>query len=480
MKTTAARKRLPPAPPGFDYQAFIRDADWFQRWEMFDGVFTPGGHDMAQLARALHLPEDLTGKRVLDIGPWNGCLSFECERRGAREVIAMGPESPVHTGFYRIRDAIGSTRVHYRLGTVYDLDPDKLGKFDVVLFCGVLYHLRYPILGIDHLRRICTGEVYVETHVSDCELDLRGGPWWRKLLRPFLTRGFRAAPLWKFYRNLELSNDPSNWFGPNTEAVLQAFQSAGFDVEHLSYYHGQRATFRARIKPGTPEFLAIPSGERMFYDVLVSHLFGRQPFLVSSPTERQVAETLASEAYYHRSGNSLASWVGSVYRDLLGRPPEAAEMRHSLERLGRGSVADRQAVAADLLSCPEYHLRLVTGCYQKFLGRTGGPHELPLWIRELHVRAKTDEEVIAHIIASEESVAHRGGDSRRWLEYVYRELLEREPGPEAHTALAALQAGTKTYEEVAAEITGSPEFRPHLFRLLQGFPSLAPARAKSA
>jgi hypothetical protein len=295
-----------------------------------------------------------------------------------------------------------------------------------------------------------------------------------------LTRRFRAAPLWKFYREDELGQDPSNWFGPNSEAVLQAFQSAGFQIQHLSYYYADRATFRARIKPGTPEFLAIPSGERMFYDVLVRHLFGGQPFLASSPTERHVAETLASEAYYHRKGNSLASWVGSVYQDLLRRPPDAAEMRHSLDRLGRGSVSDRQAVAADLLCCPEYHLRLVAGCYERFLGRRGGDHELPWWIRLLHVRAETDEEVIAHIIASEESVARRDGDSRRWLEYAYRELLNCEPGPEAQAAQAALDAGRKTYEEVAVAITGSPEFRPQMLRLLQSLPALAPAKAKSA
>src|SRR5205807_1365526 len=170
----------------------------------------------------------------LDVGAWNGCLSLECERRGAAEVIALGPEDPEHTGFCRMRDLLGS-RVQYRIGSVYDLNPDELGTFDIVLFCGVLYHLRYPLLGIDNIRKVCKGEVFVETHVCDDQFIL-----------PDRKRGLKSVqlhsmspellnvPVWQFYRRDELNKDPSNWFGPNAEAVIQAFESAGFATRLLS------------------------------------------------------------------------------------------------------------------------------------------------------------------------------------------------------------------------------------------------------
>src|SRR5439155_15085154 len=116
-------KRIPTAPPGFDPKEFFADYYFHQRWEIFDGVFTPGHNDVHDLCRRLQLPADLTGKRVLDIGAWNGCFSFECERRGAAEVIALGPEDAAHAGFYKMRDLLGS-RVQYRLGSVYDLHPE--------------------------------------------------------------------------------------------------------------------------------------------------------------------------------------------------------------------------------------------------------------------------------------------------------------------------------------------------------------------
>jgi hypothetical protein len=73
----------------------------------------------------------------------------------------------------------------------------------------VLYHLRYPMLGIDNIHRVATGDIFIETHISD-----KG-----------MGRKEEAVPLWKFYRLNELNRDHSNWFDPNIAAVIQAFES---------------------------------------------------------------------------------------------------------------------------------------------------------------------------------------------------------------------------------------------------------------
>src|SRR5262245_5009969 len=158
--------RLEPSP-NFDATSFFRGVYWHQMWELFPGVKTPGRSGVAEIMKWCQVPERLDGRHVLDIGAWNGCASFECERRGAAKVVALSLEDPEITGFYRLKEALASTRTNYVRGTIYDLDPRKLGTFDVVLCFGVIYHLRYPLLGMDNLRRIAAGDLYLETYVID-------------------------------------------------------------------------------------------------------------------------------------------------------------------------------------------------------------------------------------------------------------------------------------------------------------------------
>ena len=112
------------------------------------------------------VPEDLSGKRVLDVGAWNGGFTFECERRGAAEVVAYSLENPDQTGFNRLKALLGS-QATYQVGSVYNLDARQLGQFDVILFLGVLYHLRYPLLAADKLRAVTRGTLHIETHVIE-------------------------------------------------------------------------------------------------------------------------------------------------------------------------------------------------------------------------------------------------------------------------------------------------------------------------
>src|SRR5262249_41031030 len=97
----APKVGLPDAPRRFSPDAIFQGVHWHQRWEIFQGVFVPGINPVKDLCELSGLPADLSGKRVLDVGAWNGCFSFECERRGADEVVAFGPENPEEVGFNR-------------------------------------------------------------------------------------------------------------------------------------------------------------------------------------------------------------------------------------------------------------------------------------------------------------------------------------------------------------------------------------------
>lgn len=235
--------RIAPAPSQFDAGEFFSGVHWHQRWELFDGVFLPGRNDVAELMSRAGVPADLSGARVLDIGAWNGGFSFECERRGAAEVVAYSLENPDHTGFNRLRELLGS-RASYQVGSVYNLDAKLLGQFDVVLFFGVLYHLRYPLLAADKLREVTRGALFIETHVIERCFIPAGMTAEQAVSLKSVSAALTQTPVWQFYRRDELNNDPSNWFGPNIPAVVEGFGSAGFDVKVRDQW-GWRAAFVA-------------------------------------------------------------------------------------------------------------------------------------------------------------------------------------------------------------------------------------------
>ena len=130
--------------------------------ELPDGSVLPGLQSLEHLRwrfGLFGLPEDLRGKRVLDIGAWDGWFSFECERRGAEVTATDCVELDT---FLEARQLLDS-RVDYLALDVGELSARRLGRFDIVLFLGVLYHLRHPLLGLEEgagtLHRYSAGRI---------------------------------------------------------------------------------------------------------------------------------------------------------------------------------------------------------------------------------------------------------------------------------------------------------------------------------
>jgi len=136
---------------------------WFLRMDLGDGVVTPGWSDPATEKLPLYgLPDDLTGMRVLDIGCAEGFFSFEAERRGAREVVAIDSFPASIRRFNICRSALGS-KAEAHLASVYALDPKSFGTFDLVMYFGVLYHLRNPLLSLQKIASVASGTVLLQT-----------------------------------------------------------------------------------------------------------------------------------------------------------------------------------------------------------------------------------------------------------------------------------------------------------------------------
>ena len=125
---------------------------WYHSMELRPGITTPGIAQEHFVLNMLGIPEDLSGMTVLDIGCWDGFFSFECERRGAARVVSADLwDNAGREGFDLAREELGS-KVEPLECSVYDL-PGKLGgeRFDLVLFLGVLYHMRHPLLALEQL-----------------------------------------------------------------------------------------------------------------------------------------------------------------------------------------------------------------------------------------------------------------------------------------------------------------------------------------
>ena len=174
---------------------------WYHRIQVAPGVTTPGVHDspaaLAQLD-ALGLPTNCRGLRVLDVGCRDGFFAFEMERRGGT-VLALDYLGPTETGFSIAAELLGSN-VEYSVDNVYNLTRKRYGTFDLVLFLGVLYHLRNPMLALDRVREVVEpgALVWVETQM---------------IPNPALAA--LPEPVWQIFPRDTLHADATNEWAPN-------------------------------------------------------------------------------------------------------------------------------------------------------------------------------------------------------------------------------------------------------------------------
>lgn len=198
---------------------------WWHTMDLGNGIRSKGHHDPSPFVKNLHLP-NLAGKTALDVGTWDGFYAYELERRGAVTTATDGHiwrEWPTgRRGFDFAHEALASNVE----SIVCDpLDLDKLERqFDVVLFLGVLYHMRHALLSLEKVASVTRELAIVETHV-DC-LGVN-------------------KPAMAFYEGSEIGNDPTNWVGPNPSAVCAMCRAAGFRTAEVVSMTG-RVVVQAR------------------------------------------------------------------------------------------------------------------------------------------------------------------------------------------------------------------------------------------
>jgi tRNA (mo5U34)-methyltransferase len=184
-------------------------------------------------------PATLAGKRVLDVGSFTGGMSFFAEDCGA-EVVSIDVQSPETNGF-SVLHALRGSQVTHVMCSVYDLHPDLFGTFDVVIFSGVHYHFRHPVLALERVNSVMNdgGVLLCVGTIADYWLQVEGqadeGADLDKLRPPSVPevaniRSLNDLPISGFYRGNYLG-DRSNWFIPNLSCLKGWIETSGFAVE---------------------------------------------------------------------------------------------------------------------------------------------------------------------------------------------------------------------------------------------------------
>lgn len=213
-------------------QGELESTLWYHTIDLGNGVVTPGWFDLRPIVDRLPWP-DVRGKRCLDVGTYDGFLAFELERRGAAEVVAVdignhrnwdwppdmratgaadlaklaGPQRDI--GFRIAARALGSD-VRLETISVYDLDPHRLGTFDVVTCGSLMLHLRDPLHALEAIRGVCRGQF------MSCEaIDVR------------LSALLPKLPV----ARLNGSGPMCQWWTPNRSGHHRMLSAAGFSIE---------------------------------------------------------------------------------------------------------------------------------------------------------------------------------------------------------------------------------------------------------
>ena len=204
-------------------------APWFHNLHLPSGHQTAPDHPLGDYpafkwaAIGPALPEDLSGWSALDIGCNAGYYSFELARRGA-EVLAIDLDEHYLAQARWARTLFDLTdRVHFEQMQVYDLARLD-GRFDLVLFLGVLYHLRYPLLALDLIAEK-VGKLLVLQTLTMPGDDVIAPP----SDLPIDDRSPMTQPGWPKMAFIEnsLAGDPTNWWAPNDSCVEAMLRSTG-------------------------------------------------------------------------------------------------------------------------------------------------------------------------------------------------------------------------------------------------------------
>lgn len=240
----------------------VRSIAWYHTIDLGDGIVTRGNSRTPPLTHS-QLP-DMKDRTVLDIGAWDGYYSFLAERSGASEITALdhyvwgvdfqkrdaywtecaargelpdhardesdfwNPDLPGRRGFDLAKEVLQS-KVEPVVVDFMTADLGALGAFDVVLYCGVLYHIKEPLTALERVRAVTKSVAVIETEAID-------------------VFGYDGDELVRFVAGNQVNADFGNWYLPTIVALRAMCLAAGFSrVETVVGAPARRRSLPRRI-----------------------------------------------------------------------------------------------------------------------------------------------------------------------------------------------------------------------------------------
>ena len=321
----------------------LREAKgWWFSFDLPDGTKIEGVSTVEvqrKRIEAFPIPADLTGKRVLDIGTWDGWFAFEMERRGAEVVAVDCWDNP---RFREVHKRLCS-RVDYRCLDMYELTPERIGKFDIVLFMGVLYHLKHPLLALELVCALTNDFAAVDSFVVK-EAHRAGTD---AALRPFM----------EFYENDELGGQIDNWCGPTLPCLLAMCRTAGFARVELQAVPEHSASVACYRRWLPPDPAAGPGPELLYayharnYGINFSSRFDEYiTCFFRAPLKEIKRSDLKPEVGGFGVNPIQVETAGEgVWRAEFKVPPGLAPGWHELRlRLGKSRPGNERLIAVDM------------------------------------------------------------------------------------------------------------------------------------
>lgn len=223
----------PPNPPSREeLVALVKSFPyWYHRIYLGHGVYTleaPTYPDWVWHRAKVVFPIDLKGASVLDVGCNAGYFSIQAKRRGAGRVVGIEPIED-HLKQAEVCRQIWGLDIEYLAMDAHQIDRLQ-DTFDIVIFTGILYHLKNPLYVLEEVGRVCRDAIVVETEIMAESpgnvVYVRQGPYGHT---PIIAC---RKGIMKFIEGDELNSDGSNWWIPDTECVLGMLRTAGF--KHFS------------------------------------------------------------------------------------------------------------------------------------------------------------------------------------------------------------------------------------------------------
>ena len=204
--------------------------DWFHNLDLF-GIQTAPNHFLGDFPNikwkhiAPHVPADLSGATVLDIGCNGGFYSIQMKRRGAARVVGIDVDDR-YLGQARFAAETLGLEIEFRKASVYHVDQLE-GQFDYVFFMGVFYHLRYPLYALDKVVQKVAGKLVFQTMIRGSETcrawDSNYHFWNKKIFdEPDFPR--------MYFIEQRYADDPTNWWIPNAGAAEGMLRSSGLEI----------------------------------------------------------------------------------------------------------------------------------------------------------------------------------------------------------------------------------------------------------